>query len=48
MELRGAQTELGSICHSTSDPTELVNTATSVSYCPHRFGYLTDSFSQAR
>jgi hypothetical protein len=34
MELGGARTELGSICHSTSDPTELVNTTTSVSYCP--------------
>jgi hypothetical protein len=47
-ELRRAQTDLGSIWHSTTNPTELINAATSVSYCPHRFGYLTDGFSQAR
>jgi hypothetical protein len=33
--LNRARTELGTICHSTSDPTELVNASTSISYCPH-------------
>jgi hypothetical protein len=44
-ELGRDQTELGSICHSIGDPTKLVNASTSISYCPHRFVYLTDGFS---
>jgi hypothetical protein len=43
---RRSSKELDSICHSTSDPTKLVNAAASVSYCPHRFGYLTNSSAE--